>query len=165
MNVHQARPEPPMKTPLKTAFLVVIGSLAGCSTVKYDDPGKVESLTIDWGSTDLQTLAAGMIESLVAAPQLAYIEQAHKGDDKRILSYFGGIENRTSEHIDTATIKDKIETQLLKSGKFRIAAGKQGQNEIGEQVRFQQGSGRVDPVTARAFGKQVGADVVIYGTL
>jgi hypothetical protein len=32
-------------------------------------------------------------------------------------------------------------------------------------VRFQQGSGRVDPDQARAFGKQIGADMVLYGNL
>jgi PBP1b-binding outer membrane lipoprotein LpoB len=32
-------------------------------------------------------------------------------------------------------------------------------------VRFQQGSGRVDPTQAKAFGKQLGADMVLTGTL
>ena len=43
--------------------------------------------------------------------------------------------------------------------------GNPGQDEVGEQVRFQQGSGRVDPEQAKAFGKQLGAEVVIYGAL
>ena len=43
--------------------------------------------------------------------------------------------------------------------------GQAGQDEVGEQVRFQQGSGRVNPEMAKAFGKQLGADVVVYGAL
>ena len=77
----------------------------------------------------------------------------------------GGVENRTSEHIDTQAITDSIKTALLKSGKFRLTASNQGQQEIEDQVRFQQGSGRVDPATAKAYGRQFGADVVVYGRL
>ena len=32
-------------------------------------------------------------------------------------------------------------------------------------MRFQQGSGRVDPSRAAAFGKQIGADAVLVGNL
>ena len=60
---------------------------------------------------------------------------------------------------------DSIRTSLLKSGRFRLAASDQGQDDLGEQVRFQQGSGRVDPTQAKAFGKQIGADMVLLGNL
>lgn len=154
-----------MKRFASALFLVVTVLPLGCSSVRYDDPNKVENLTIDWGSTDLQSLAGGMIDSMIASPALSYLEQAHKGDDKKIIAFLGGIDNRTSEHIDTIAIMDKIKVALLKSGKFRMSASPQGQDEVAEQVRFQQGSGRVDPDTARAFGKQLGADVVVYGRL
>jgi uncharacterized protein (TIGR02722 family) len=136
-----------------------------CRTVQYDDPDKVETLTIDFGSTDLKTLASGMVDSMIAAPQLAYIDHGGKGDDKRIIIYTAGVNNRTSEHIDTTGITDSIRTSLLKSGRFRLAATDQGQDDLGEQVRFQQGSGRVDPTQAKAFGKQIGADMVLLGNL
>lgn len=137
---------------------------AGCSSVDYGDPGQVETLTIGYGSTDLQTLSAEMVQSLVTAPQLAYLDNPGKGDDKRILVYPGGIENRTAEHIDTSGIMDRIQTQLLKSGRFRFLAANAGQAEIEDQVRFQN-SGKVREDMVRQFGKQLGADVVIYGTL
>jgi len=138
----------------------------GCtSSLKYDDPDKVETMTIDFGSTDLQTLAGSMTQSLTTAPQLATLDHPGKGDDKRIIVFTAGVNNRTSEHIDTTGITDSIRTALLQSGKFRIAAPPQGQDELAEQVRFQQGSGRVDPSMAKAFGKQIGADVVLYGNL
>ena len=143
-------------------FLVPL-ALVGCSSVEYDDPGRTETLTIDYGSTDLQTLSAEMVESLITSPSLNYIDKP--GDDKRLLVLMGGVENRTSEHIDTQGITDKIQTALLKSGKFRFTAEDAGQDEIGKQVRFQQESGRVNEQTAREFGKQIGADVIVYGTL
>jgi hypothetical protein len=148
----------------RAAFLLLL-LVTACSSVQYDDPAKVETLTIDWGSTDLQSLAGDMVQSLTQAPQLAYLENPGKGDDKRIIVYLGGIENRTSEHIDTQAIMDKLQAALFKTGKFRFVAGQQGQGEIGEQVRFQQGSGRVREDMAREFGKQLGADMIVYGKL
>jgi hypothetical protein len=136
---------------------------ASCSSIRYDDPGRVETLTIDYGSTDLQTLAGEMVESLVTAPQLNYLENSGKGDDKRVIVLTGSVENRTSEHIDTEGITDKIQTALLKSGKFRFVADKAGQAQIDEQIRFQ--AGRVREDMLRELGRQLGADVILYGTL
>ncbi len=147
-------------------FLLASSALlafACASTIRYDDPGKVETINIDFGSTDLQSMAGSMAESMTAAPQLSAIQKA--GDDKRVIIYTAWIDNRTSEHIDTSGIMDAIRVSLLKSGKFRLAATKQGQEDLAEQVRFQQGSGRVDPAQAKAFGQQLGADVVLTGTL
>jgi penicillin-binding protein activator len=150
----------------KLTLLPLLLAFAGCSSVAYDDPGKVETMTIDFGSTDLQTLAGNMVDSLIKSPQLNYIQ--HDYDDKsdqRIVTLMGGVENRTSEHIDTQAITDKMRVKLLNSGKFRFVAGDQGQDEIEKQVTFQQGSGRVDTEKAREYGKQLGADVIIYGSL
>jgi hypothetical protein len=145
--------------------LAIVACAAACGSLKYDDPKKTETLTIDYGSTDLQTLSGEMVNSLVTAPGLSYMDNSGKGDDKRVIVYFGGIENRTSEHIDTQGISDKISTQLLKSGKFRFVADDAGQDEIEKQVRFQQETGRVREDMMRQFGKQFGADVILYGSL
>ena len=151
--------------PKSLASLLLLPAVVSCSSIQYDDPGRVETVTIDYGSTDLQTLSAEMVESLVSAQGLNYLDNPGKRDDKRIIMLIGDVENRTSEHIDTQGITDKIQVALMKTGKFRFPAAKAGQDEIGEQVRFQQGSGRVDPEMMRAFGKQIGADVILYGTL
>ena len=153
---------------MKFSFLasILLGALAAsCSSVGYGNPQDEETLTIDYGSTDLQTLAAEMVESLNAAPGLSYIDNPGKGEDPRVIVYMGGVENKTSEHVDTGGITDKMQAQLLKQGKFRFVAAQPGQNEIGEQVRFQQGSGRVREDMQREFGKQLGADVVVFGSL
>jgi len=130
----------------KLTLLTLLLACAACSSVAYDDPDKVETLNIDFGSTDLQTLAGNMVDSLIQSPQLNYIQ--HDYDDKG------------DQRIVTV-----MEVKLLNSGKFRFVAADQGQSEIEERVRFDQGSGRVDPAQAREFGKQLGADVVVYGSL
>ena len=152
-------------TKLSILPLLLLGLTAGCSSLDYDDPDMVETLTIDFGSTDLQQLAGSMSESLIASPGLAYLDHSGKGEDKRIIVFTGEVDNRTTEHIDTQGITDSIRVSLLKSGKFRIVTSDAGQAEVGDQVSFQQGSGRVDLDMAKAFGRQLGADVVLYGTL
>ena len=138
---------------------------SGCTSVRYKDASDTETINVDWGSTDLQTFSQEMVQSLLDAPQLNYMADLAKGDDQRIVVYMGGVRNDTSEHIDTQGVTDSIRTALLKSGRFRFVAGTQGQDELGEQVRFQQGSGRVDPELAKAYGKQLGAEMILYGNL
>lgn len=153
-----------MKQLVLASFLVPL-LFAGCSSTRYGDPKGVETVNIDWGSTDLQTFSEKMVKSLLEDPQLAYLNTAGKGDDKRIIAYMGGVRNDTSEHINLEAVTDSIRTELLRSGRFRFVADTKGQNEIGDQVRFQNESGRVNPEMAKKFGKQLGADVVLYGTL
>lgn len=154
-----------MKNFALSLALLGAASLGACSSIGYDDPNKVETVNLDFGSTDLQSMADTMVQSLLSSPGLQYLDHAGKGDDKRIVLFTGNVNNRTSEHIDTSSITDSIRTALLKSGRFRIAASNQGQDELGSQVRFQMESGRVNPDLIRSFGKQIGADAVMYGNL
>ncbi len=148
----------------RLALTALVLPIVACSSTRYGDPNQVETVNIDYGLSDLQKLAGGMSDSLVRAPQLSYL-QGGTDADPRIKVYVGGVENRTYEHIDTEGITSSIQSKLLNSGKFRIVANDQGQTEIGDQVRFQQDSGRVSVETAKAFGSQLGADVILYGKL
>lgn len=160
-----------MKTlrPTLAAFALAVTTIAaGCSSSpKYVDPDEVDPTTIDWGPGDLQYFADYMTSTLIESPALNYFDSPAKGADKRVIAGFGDIQNQTREHINTDMISQRIQSNLLESGKFRFVARKEaaGQSEIEDEVRFQQGSGRVDPNRAVAFGKQLGAEVVIYGTL
>lgn len=154
-----------MKLILNTLVCALCALTVSCGGTKYGDSKGEEALTIGYGVTDRQRMTDTMVQSLIESPSLGYFDHSGKGDDLRVIVYMGGVENRTMENIDTTGITDSIMTSLLKSGRFRFAADKQGQDEIDEQVRFQQGSGKVDPAQAKATGKQIGADVVIYGIL
>src|SRR5262245_52154463 len=114
-------------THLILAVLPLVAAAGACSSVNYDDPDKVETLTIDFGSTDLQTMAKDMVESLNTAPTLAYLDNPSKTTDKRIIMLISGVNNRTSEHVDTAGITDAIRDGLMKGGKFRFVGGQQTQ--------------------------------------
>ena len=150
---------------MKSLLILPLFLAASCSSTSYGDATATETVNVAWGSTDLQTFSGEMVQSLMGAPGLNFLDHSGKGDDKRIALYFGGIENLTGEHIDLGGLRDKMTASLVGKGKFRVVAEIQGQAEIEQQVRFQQGSGRVDPAQAKAFGKQLGADVVLFGAL
>ncbi|MCI2283230.1 penicillin-binding protein activator LpoB [Colwellia sp. MSW7] len=150
------------KLVLATSISLVIIALGGCtnkSVVRYGDATAVETNDINFGSTDLQTVAGQMTDSLLQSPVVGTLTA-----NTRPIMFVESIKNKTSEHIDTESITDSISTKLLRSGKFRfvdmgrVAAAR-------EQMDFQQNSGMVDASKAVAFGKQVGAQYMLYGNL
>jgi len=138
--------------------LLAVSGLAGCggTTVRYGDPGEVETLTLEFGSTDLQTIAEKMVQSLLVSPLFG---------DRRPVVYVSQVKNKTAEHIDTKSITDTISTALLKSGKVRFTAASEINKELLEQLEYQENAGLVDPKTQKQFGKQIGADYMLYGEI
>ena len=85
------------------------------SNVKYGDAKAVETVTADFGSTDLQTTAESLTQSLLES---RYISKATQPPKIRLRT----VNNLTYEHIDTKAITDKIRIKLLKSGQVRFLA-------------------------------------------
>lgn len=145
------------------ALLILTSALllGGCAstTVSYGDPTATETVTVDYGSSDLQAIADKMADSLLAAPATREITAAG-----RPVMFMDAIRNKTAEHIDTEAITDTIRTKLLRAGTFRfvdmskVAAVK-------EQLEYQQSSGMVDPAAMVQLGKQTGARYMVYGNL
>ena len=152
------------KFTLLAALCAVFPMVSSCSSVGYGDAKETETVNIDFGSTDLQQFTKTMVKSLTDSPNLAYLDGPGKREDKRVICYMGLVDNRTKEHVDTEAITDSIRTELLQSGRFRFVADDKGQKQIGDQVRFQN-EGRVNPEMAKQFGKQLGADMIVYGSL
>ena len=141
------------------AVIALALGAVSCSSTSYKNAQDEETINIDWGSTDLQTFSKHMADSFIQSPSLGYLNKPYKGQDQRIVMVMGGITNETMEHINRNMISERVREAMMQSGKFRFVAGDLGQTEIDKQVRFQQGSGRVDPAKAIAFGKQQGAEI------
>ncbi|MEN6474808.1 MAG: penicillin-binding protein activator LpoB [Syntrophaceae bacterium] len=148
----------------KSIWYMAVGWLlilsAGCATeprVQYGSADQVETVTTDFGSTDLQMIAEKMVNSLLATPLLQ--------SGRQPVIYVHKVQNRTDEHIDTTSITDKIKVTLLKSGRVRFSAVGEANDEILKQLEYQARSGVVDPSTAKNFGRQVGADYFLYGEI
>ena len=119
----------------------------------------METVTADFGSTDLQQIATSMVESLLSFPPMVEITS-----QRRPVIFVDRIRNKTTEHIDTESITDTITTRLLRSGKFRFVDMSKVE-AVRKQLEFQHGSGMVNPETAVRTGRQIGAEYMLYGNL
>ena len=147
---------------LATSIGLAITVMSGCtnkSVVRYGDAAAVETTNINFGSTDLQKIAGEMTDSLLASPVVGTLTQ-----NKRPIVFVESIKNKTSEHIDTESVTDSISTKLLRSGKFRFVDMTRV-DAARKQIDFQQNSGMVDSSKAIQFGRQVGAEYMLYGNL
>jgi uncharacterized protein (TIGR02722 family) len=142
------------------SILLAIIISSGCAStpnVSYGNPEQVETVTADFGSTDLQMIAEKMVNSLLATPLLQ--------SGKRPVMYVSSVKNKTDEHIDTKSITDKIKVTLLKSGRVQFSAVSEANDEIIKQLEYQNLTDYVDPGTRKNIGKQVGADYFLYGEI
>jgi uncharacterized protein (TIGR02722 family) len=136
--------------------LVCLCCLACSKRVEYGDPTGTETLTIDFGSTDLQMIAEKMVQSLLASP---VVQQGH-----RPVILVSRVRNKTDEHIDTKAITDKIRTALVNSGAVRFVAD-EVRKEVIQELRYQTDSGHVDPETRKRIEKLVGAGYLLMGEI
>ncbi|WP_394173383.1 penicillin-binding protein activator LpoB [Thalassotalea litorea] len=144
---------------ISIGLLLGLGACSNKATVSYGDAQEVETTDLSFGSTDLQKIATEMTDSLIES---AAVNELVK--DGRPVMYVERIKNKTSEHIDTESITDSISTKLLRSGKFRFVDMSRVQ-DVTKQLEFQNEGGLVDPSKAVQFGKQTGAEYMLYGNL
>ncbi|CAM4131271.1 MULTISPECIES: penicillin-binding protein activator LpoB [Shewanella] len=142
-------------------FIIAVAiGLAGCqSKVQYGDATEVETVNENFGSTDLQAITAKMVDSMLSFPPVV----AMTAKDRPVI-FVDKIKNKTSEHIDTESVTDSISNKLLRSGKFRFIDMTKV-DAVRKQLDYQNNAGMVDPSTAINFGRQIGAQYMLYGNL
>jgi hypothetical protein len=144
---------------VSTALLV----LSGCShagdkpKVQYGDSKGVETVTNEFGSTDLQSIAEAMTRSLL---QSAVITQG-----KRPLVTVADVKNKTSEYIDTRSITDSIRAQLSKSGAVRFAVDIDAMQSQTDELMRQNQSGLYKKSTVKKVGNMQAADYRLEGNI
>ncbi|MDX1409910.1 MAG: penicillin-binding protein activator LpoB [Saprospiraceae bacterium] len=141
--------------------MIMLGAalvLSGCaSKVDYGDAQERETVNTDFGSTDLQMIAAKMVDDMLVFPPIVQLTQ-----NRRPVVFVDKVKNKTTEHIDTESITDTIQSKLLNSGKFRFVDMTKVES-VREQLDYQSESGLVDPSTAAQMGRQIGAEFMMYG--
>ncbi|MGR3310637.1 MAG: penicillin-binding protein activator LpoB [Candidatus Brocadiales bacterium] len=142
--------------------LCCVAIIAGCTApmrVQYGDPTWTETTTIDFGSTDLQDIANKMVGSLLTFPPIVQVTR-----ERRPVIFVERIKNKTLEHIDTESITDTIRTKIVHSGMFRFIDMTKV-DAVMKQLGYQSESGLVDPAKSASFGRQIGAEYMLYGNL
>ena len=150
-----------LRTLALATTISTIAFVSGCTSqsVSYGDAQATETLTKDFGSTDLQQIAAKMVDDMLAFPPVIEMTQS-----RRPVLFVDRIKNKTQEHIDTESITDTIQTKLINSGKFRFV-DMTSVGAMADQLAYQQQSGMVDKRTAVKTGSQIAAEYMLNGNL
>lgn len=139
--------------------------LAGCQTmqptvdsssgVSYGDAKAVETVSNEFGSTDLQMIAEKMTGSLLESPVLT----------GRPTLTLAPVRNKTSEYIDTKSIMNTIQTRLVKSGKVRFTRSMDEMQPGVEELQRQNQSGLYKNQGRAKMGNMVGAKYALEGEI
>src|SRR3954467_12708241 len=143
----------------KTLLIIAAAALAaGCAHEKtsYGDARGVETVTNQFGSTDLQLIAESMARSMQTASAIA------RGTLPIVTVQEG--KNKTSEYIDTRAITDSIRSELQKGGKVRFAVDAPGMTQQTEEIKRQQ-SDYYAKEQAVEKGQMVGAQYRMVGNI
>src|SRR3954454_10786987 len=143
----------------KTLLVIAAAALAaGCAHEKtsYGDARGVETVTNQFGSTDLQLIAESMARSMQTTSAIA-------SGNLPIVTVQGG-KNKTSEDIDTRAITDSIRSELQKGGKVRFAVDAPGMTQQTEEIKRQQ-SEYYAKENAVEKGQMVGAQYRMEGNI
>ena len=121
--------------------VMVAGALAlmaaGCATtVEYGDETSAKPISTDFGSSDLQQVAAKMVDSLLSDEAVQEISVAGPP-----LLVVDKVKNKTTQHIDTEAVTDSIRTKLIRSRKFSFQ-DRTTEAALQEELAYQQAAAR-----------------------
>jgi uncharacterized protein (TIGR02722 family) len=139
--------------------VLAVAMLSGCQSVQYGDATATETVNTEFGSTDLQMIAAKMVDDVLAFPPVVQITS-----QRRPVAFVDRIKNKTTEHIDLESVTDTIESKLINSGKFRFV-DMSVVERVRQQLEYQRDSGMVDDQQAMVMGRQIGAEYMLYGNM
>ena len=143
---------------ITTAMICALLTIAGCAkeAVRYGDARGVETVTNEFGSTDLQMIAESMTRSMLNSPVIA--------SNNLPIVTVQDVKNKTSEYIDTKSITDSIRVELQKSGKVRFAVDAAEMRQQIEELQRQQ-SEYYDSKQSTEIGKMSGAAYRLEGNI
>jgi uncharacterized protein (TIGR02722 family) len=108
--------------------------MSGCmSTVEYGDATSSKPVSTGFGSSDLQQIAAKMVDSLLGDEML----MQDIGGDGPPLLIVDKVKNKTSQHIDTESVTDSIRTKLIRSRQFSFQ-DRTTEAALQEELAYQQ---------------------------
>ncbi len=148
-----------MQKIILTLFLLSV--LLSCSrTVTRIDPATQIDLSGRWNDTDSRMVADQMIHDLFEAGTFKnYTQQL----GRKPVIVVGQIRNKTSEHIDAANYIKKFEIVIHNSGIAELVES----DEFRDKLRLERAQQHdfSDPATVAQWGKEIGADVMLFGEM
>lgn len=124
---------------------------------EYDENVNDQNLLTDkWSETDMQGIVKTLVASAVSHPAISSAKRPPVVMVTRL-------QNKTSEVIDTQSITDMFQVELMRTGKVAFV-DKAAREDMAEEYDYQ-GSGTTNRETQKTKGGQVGADFIMNGRL
>lgn len=141
--------------------LLVVAFVFGCSpSIKRVETNLVKDVGGGWNDTDAQMVAAEMINDCLNA---GWYNKTLLKLGKEPVVIVGTVSNNSMEHINTDVFVEEIQRALINSGKVEFVASKSERGEVRTE-RLEQDEFASEE-TRKAFGKEIGADFMLSGTL
>lgn len=143
-------------------IIICIVLLTACQTrqVTRLNPSTAIDLSGRWNDTDSRAVADQLIFDLFESD--GFTQYASQLGRKPVVAV-GLIRNKTSEHIDADNFVKKFEVVIHNSG----AADLVESGELKDRLRVERVEQQdyADPATAKSWGKELGADVMLFGDI
>jgi len=139
------------------ALALLLGS--GCAAVRASyrtvPLSQQKHYDASFDATDMRSITDSVVAELLQSPFLSQHREPP-------IMMVAGVENRTSQYVDTKNLTDRIRTELIRSGKVRFVNAARREDLLREQG-YQ--AAHVTPETQVAIGKQLGARYMLTGSL
>ena len=153
-----------MKVLLVSAILALVAlSACGGRDVTRTETDTVTDFSGYWNDTDARIVADSIVDQCLNGRWFDVRETRDSRVSDLPVIVVGGVRNQSTEHINVDVFMSEIERSLLNSGRFQIAAGGRERDEVRDERADQ--SVFASPETAAEFGREVGADYVMTGTV
>lgn len=141
--------------------LLVLPFLFACGTkVERLDLQENKDVSGRWNATDSQLVAQEMITDCLNS---GWYNKAAARLGKEPTVIVGSVTNESMEHINTGAFVEEIQRALINSGKVTFVASQDERGQV-RQERLEQDEFASEE-TRKAFGREVGADYMLSGTL
>lgn len=148
-----------MKTRYPFFFLIIV--LVSCArTVTRIEPNTQIDLSGRWNDSDSRKVADQLIHDLF---QSDTFKKYTDGLARKPVIAIGMIKNKTSEHIDAGNFVKRFEIVIHNSGMAELVESSVFRDKLRLERAEQQDFS--DPKTVAKWGKEIGADVMLFGEI
>jgi uncharacterized protein (TIGR02722 family) len=145
----------------RTPLIVILLLSVSCQRqVTRVDPSTQIDLSGRWNDTDSRKVADQMIYDLFDSN--SFKEYAVAKGRKPVI-VMGAIKNKTSEHIEASNYVKKFEAVIQKTDIADLVESDEFRDKLREERAQQQDF--ADPATVKKFGKELGADLMLFGEM
>jgi penicillin-binding protein activator len=144
------------------AVLVLLSTVFSCQNRKVTriDPTTQIDLSGRWNDTDSRKVADQMIFDLFDSDNF----KKYSGDlGRKPVIVMGLIRNKTAEHIDSENFVKKFELVIHNSSIADIVESDEFRDKL--RIERSQQQDFADASTAKQFGKEIGADLMLFGEM